>query len=531
MNDTQTRQERFEAWTESVNEASAFSAAFTNELDIFSVLSANIDDRRVSRPDSGLELDAPSGDIATTVQLLQSRKISCVELVKTSLARLYSVKDRFNAVVSIDEERALKDAQSMDNGLFRTEGSNNLSLPGIPLAHKDMFYWHSRIAECGSNLGDLLLPQPPSTALARLAAAGTVNLGALHMTEIAFDPSGCNPLKGDCLNPWHPDFIPGGSSSGSAVAVATGAVFAALGSDTGGSIRLPAALCGVTGLKPTYGRVTRHGSMALSDSHDHIGPLANSVRDCAHIFSVISGPDSFDRSTLFTPLAVPFVNAIDTAKGIRIGVDVGFFHEGLDPEIARLIERSLQVFRDGGAIIVEVPEFPYNLVNEIAAMMIRVEAGLLHNRGLKQYRNRFSPPLIARLEAAQGFPIEIYRRAAALRGKLLELFLKTVMVNVDVLHLPILRMPTPRRSVAGGGEEAAFEIGAELTRLTRPINYLGLPALALPCGFHGVEKSHRMPTGFQLVGRPYDEDFLFKLGEYYQRATNWSDGRSVVEVV
>lgn len=523
MDSESQRQERFGIWSEAVKHAESMCGPLPRKTAFPEVLAS----RAAARPMPRLNLaartaaipdDPLDGDIAAVARALETRQVSAVDLTGRALERLESAGASCNAVVHIDRDQALDTAESLDARQVAHQHADRM-LWGIPLAHKDMFYRPMRQPACGSKIGNFFDPWSPSTVVTRLEAQGAVTLGALHMTELAFDPSGCNAVVGDCLNPWNNNAITGGSSSGSAVAVAMGAVFGAFGSDTGGSIRLPAALCGVTGLKPTFGRVSRHGSMPLSHSHDHVGPLARTARDCALLFCCVAGPDAGDATT---KNAFAFKHGAPDANllmGLRIGVDSEFFRTDLHPKIARLLDDSLRVLTDCGATVVEVPSFPYSLLNAIAAMMVRMEAGVLHEEGLRRHPERYSPAVAERLRAAVGFPVEIYRRAEALRGALLHKFLETVMAEVDVLHLPILAIETPLRAAAAADPAPGFPIGTELTRLTRPVNFLGLPALAVPCGMYPASDGLQLPTAFQLVGHPFAEDLLLAVGDHYQQAT------------
>lgn len=516
------RQERFRTWSAAIAQAEALCAPLHHKGSFAEVLATWAAAR--PKPPGGLAAwtkahrsdDPLDGDIDAASCALRTGRVSAVDLTRRALDRLEKIGECYNAVVHIDGDQALDTAASLD--ARRTElPLSDQKLWGIPLAHKDMFSCSVRQPGCGSRFNDLLPPSSPATVVTRLEEQGAVTLGSLHMTELAFDPSGCNPMIGDCLNPWHREAITGGSSSGSAVAVAMGAVFGAFGSDTGGSIRLPAALCGVTGLKPTFGRVSRHGAMPLSQSHDHVGPLARTARECALLFSCVAGADPKDPTT--DNASTYEIDALrsDHMKGLRIGVDTEFFRRDLHPEIARRLDDSLRVFTDAGATVLEVPAFPYALLNAIAAMMVRVEAGILHAEGLGQHPERYSPALAERLRAAAGFPVETYRRAVALRGSLLHYFLSTVMAGVDVLHLPILSIETPKRAAAAADQAPGFVIGTELTRLTRPVNFLGLPALAVPCGVYPTKDGTQLPTAFQLVGHPFAEELLFAVGDHYQQ--------------
>lgn len=459
-------------------------------------------------------------DLSEVIVLLRDGHLSAETLTELAVERLSEVHQWTNAVEQLDVEGARTQARHAD---ARRSSGTALCGPlcGIPMAHKSLVYRDGFASACGSRLGDLLQPQTHSTILGALDQAGSVGLGQLHMTELAFDPTGSNAWIGDCRNPWQPEHVPGGSSSGSAVAVATRCVFGSLGSDTAGSIRIPSALCGVTGLKQTYGQVSRHGTMALSGSHDHIGPLARTAEDCAHIFRAIAGPDPLDSSTAFAPGMPTEVPALSSLDGVRIGVPVRFFRDGLDAQIRQRLDESLKELEAHGAIVKEVADYPYEEINALSSMVIRVEAGAAHRRALASHPDRYSTELAGWLRQGHGVPAMLYETAHHLRGKLLAQYLETVMKDVHALHVPVIGIPTPTLAEAQQGGETADRIRIEMTRLTRPFSYFGLPALSLPCGFTKTPASPPMPTAFQLVGHPFDEATILGIGAFYQQVTNW----------
>src|SRR5690606_37469164 len=283
----------------------------------------------------------------------------------------------------------------------------------MPLAHKDLLQRAGRPSGYGmartAGAGDT------ATVLRRLDAAGALHLARLHMTELAFDPSGANAMAGDCRNPWASAHIPGGSSSGSAAVVAAGAVHGALGSDTGGSIRIPAALCGVTGLKPTFGLVSRAGAMSLSATLDHLGPIARSARDCALMLQAIAGYDVADAGSVAAPRDASYVDGLDGAvTGLRIGVPQGYFDAGLDPRIPAVMARSGAAFKAVGAELCAVPDFAYDAINEMAIMMIRAEATALYDRWVRPGNDGGLGEFTwTRLQEGVSTPASLYLRAAA----------------------------------------------------------------------------------------------------------------------
>lgn len=453
-------------------------------------------------------------------QLLQSGGTSTVELVTQSLASLQAAHQATGACIEIFHDEALDAAAQADR--LCKEGRLLGPLHGMPLAHKDIFHRTERAVTYGMKQQGTNLPAQDAGALRRLQDAGALNLARLHMTELAFDPSGLNEARGDCVNPWSAQHVPGGSSSGSGAVVAWGAVDGALGTDTGGSIRIPAALCGVTGLKPTYGRVSRSHMMALSFTNDHVGPLARTARDCALMMNALAGPDPFDPSAADVPAPDFTRHLAQSIEGVRIGVPQAFFRAGMDGALQAQVDSSLKVFESLGAQIREVPDFDYDAVNALGAMVTRAEASMAFLSHLKGYpASGLGQVTRGRLEEGLAIPAISYLQGLALRGRLLRDFMASVMADVDVLHAPVCAVPTPPvASLRTDPAQTAFLLG-ELTRLNRPFNFLGLPALALPCGFHQAAGGIPLPVGFQLIGTPFGEDVLLAMGAAYQRATDW----------
>ncbi|WP_157046751.1 amidase [Roseovarius sp. 217] len=455
-------------------------------------------------------------DIGSAAAMLAAGEATSRDLTEAALTRLSYISSLTNAALSIDECSALAAADRSD--ARRRAGTTLGDLDGIPLAHKGLFY-HAWLGICAGG-PDTSIPatQKTATVINRLEAAGAVSIGRLHLTEASFDPTGLNALLGDCLNPWDVQSITGGSSSGSAVACATASVFGALGSDTGGSIRIPAAICGVTGLKPTYGRVSRYGAFPVSYSHDHIGPLARSAADCAALFQVIAGRDAADATT-----STRRVDCIGTSslKGIRIGISRHFFHDLLEGHLRHNIDESLGLMRDAGASLIEVPDFDYNMINALSSLMIMAEISALHLPALRHQPDEFSPAMRSMLLQGIGIPYAAHDHAQRVRGALLSDFVTRVMANVDMLHLPVMAIATPTIAEASPDAPSGSVVAKELTIMLRPFNYLGLPCLSLPCGMHQGASGAQLPQGFQLIGRPFSEARLLEVGIAFQSLTDW----------
>lgn len=457
---------------------------------------------------------------AELARLLRAKKVGAVEVMQATLGTAKQAHQRLNCFVRIDEEDALAAAKAADRALAR--GSVSGPLAGVPMAHKDMYYREGVPSSCGSKIGPGRPATTTATALKRLDAAGALQFGVLHMTEFAYGPTGHNYHLGHCRNAWNPDYITGGSSAGSGTTLAARANFAALGSDTGGSIRLPSHFCGVSGIKPTYGRVSRAGAMPLSFSMDVVGPLARNVEDCALVLQAIAGQDPADATSSAQPVPDYMAGLSRPVKGLRIGVPAGYFYDQMDPGVEKLVRGSLKAFSDLGCEVIEVQLPDIESWNQAGIAIIAVEAAAMHSAWLRERPQDYSDQLRARLELGMAVTGVQYINALRLRDHALKTWLAEVMSKVDALHAPVVSFATPTiaETDVGGGAKMT-EVLAKVTRLMRPVNYLGLPSLAVPCGFQSVGGSAGLPCAFQLIGRPFDEGLLFRLGHAYQQVTDW----------
>ncbi len=452
---------------------------------------------------------------------VRSGAFSAVDLTKASLDAFSAGNKAINAAIALEAEEALVAAAALDKQ--RKAGRMLGPLHGVPLAHKDMYYRAGKACTCGSKIRRAFKPAITATALQRLNAAGAVTLGALNMAEFAQNPTGHNPHFGNCLNPWHPDYCPGGSSSGSGAAVAARFIYGALGSDTGGSIRLPAAMCGVTGIKGTQTRVSRHGAMALSFTADNVGPLARTARDCARLLRVIAGHDPADPTSSAEPVP-DYEAALDgDIRGATIGIPTNFFFDGVDPEIERAFDAAMTVLEARGARTVRL-EIPHmDAVSTYGAVISRVEGATIHAQWMRDRPQDYSVQLSSRFYAALAIPAAYYVEALSRRGQILRAIGKHVFDKVDIFATPTLRtkVPTLRATDIDAGVPGAIESFNILTANTRAINYMGLPSVSVPCGFD----SNGLPIGFQLQGRPFAEGRILKVADAYQRDTDWHTRR------
>ena len=393
-------------------------------------------------------------------------------------------------------------------------------LDGIPVAHKDLFDRAGRITTAGSILMNDRVPNRTATVLERLDAAGAIEIGTLGASEFAAGATGHNRHYGDCRNPWDPSRIPGGSSGASAAAVAARQVFAALGTDTGGSVRMPAHFCGTVGLRPTQGRVSRHGVVPRSWSMDSAGPLARTAEDAALVLQAIAGLDSCDPTAEAVPVPDYRATLDAPVDGLRIGVPEQYFFDKVDDGIGNLLDAALEIFAGLGIAVtpLEVPDPspPFRL----ALIVLKAEAAAVHEDWIRNRPGDYDHGIREGMETGLFLSAVDYLRALRQRGPALENWLAGPFSQADVLFTPVLDDPTPTLAESAvTGSDAAAAVMARFGRCTRPFSFLGLPAISIPCGF----QPDGMPAGFQLVGRPFEEATLFRLGHAYQQATDWHE--------
>ena len=450
--------------------------------------------------------------IATLARAIAARKISPVEATQEHLARIERLDGRIRAFITVDAEGALATARALEAELVA--GRSRGPLHGVPLAHKDLCHVPGLPTSCGTLTREYFTSPFECTAVARLREAGAVLLGKLNMAELAMGPFGDNAHHGDVQNPRREGHCAGGSSSGSAAAVAAGFALAALGSDTGGSIRLPAACCGVVGLKPTYGRVSRAGAMPLSWSLDHMGPLTRTVADAATVLGIIAGYDPRDATS--SRRGVPYYERTleMPIAGLRVGVAENYYFDGITDEMAGAVHAALRAIEGLGAVVTQVrlPD-PQPLV-DVSNVISRSESATIHSRVLRDRPHELQAAVRARLDTGFHISAHDYLQALRLRGRFTRAFVREVFGEVDLLVLPVIPEPAPALEAvkAGTADEIVARMG-RFSRLTRPFNGLGLPALALPCG----ALSDSRPLALQIVGRPFDEARVLRLGHAYQR--------------
>ena len=459
---------------------------------------------------SRMSLTEISGAIA-------KREVSSKEVVLNTLELLENQGTSLNCVARLFTEDALNDAELADQEL--TYGNSRGLLHGVPLTHKDMFYRKGKITGCGSKICENYTPSITATALIKLDSSGALDIGRLNMVEFAYGLTGHNEIIGNVHNPLSLEHITGGSSSGPAAAVSGNLCYGSLGSDTGGSIRFPASCCGLVGMKPTYGLVSRYGAMPLSFSLDHIGPITRTVTDCALLTQIISGPDENDPTSLKRQKHNYLEKIESGINGIKIGVPRTHFFDNIDGEVLREMKKSLEVFRVLGAEILEIdlPE-SFNLSNEMANIITAVEGNSAHKKWLKDRPEDYGRQTWKRLLSGSMIFAHDYLEALKLRKVILKEFLQYVFEKVEILHVPVVPIPVPTIAESDIQANPGFiEFLSNLGHCTRPFDYLGLPAVSVPAG----KTDNGLPTGFQLVAPPLDEALLFRVARAYEKEKPW----------
>jgi aspartyl-tRNA(Asn)/glutamyl-tRNA(Gln) amidotransferase subunit A len=464
---------------------------------------------------------------------LDRQEISSVELTGAFLARIAATDEQVNAFITVTGAQALAAAAAADRRIAAGEVQ---PLTGIPLALKDIFVTEGVLTTCASKILENFIPPYDGTAVRRLKEQGAVLLGKLNMDEFAMGSSNENSAYGPVRNPWDLDRVPGGSSGGSAAAVAARQAAGTLGTDTGGSIRQPAAHCGVVGLKPTYGRVSRYGVIAYASSLDQVGPLTADVEDCALLLQAVAGHDPADSTSVELPVPDYRTALGRPVKGLKIGLPREYFIDGLDPEVKSAVQAAVETYRALGAEVIEVslPHTEYAVAcyyllatAEASSNLARYDGirfGLRVEQGgglLELYRQSRAAGFGAEVKRrimlgtyalSSGYYDAYYLKAQKVRTLIRQDFLDA-FAKVDVLLTPVA--PTAAFRL---GEKTDDPLHMYLSDIfTIPVNLAGTCALSLPCGFSG----QGLPIGLQLIGRPFGEDTLLHAAHAFEQATQW----------
>ena len=459
--------------------------------------------------------DACFLSIAEAASLIARGQLSPVELISAHLKRIEETDDRLNSFITLLKEESLAAARRAEREI--RSGNHKGPLHGIPIGLKDLYSTKGVRTTVGSRVLRDFVPDTDAAVVERFAEAGAIIIGKLQMHEFAWGATSVNPHDGPARNPWDTERITGGSSGGSGSAVASGQCMGALGSDTGGSIRIPASLCGIVGLKPSFGRVSRYGVYPLSASLDTVGPMTRTVRDAALILNAIAGYDRRDPSSSDRPVE-DFTESLGRGiEGIRIGIPKEFFFDVISSEAQDAVRRSANVLEGLGASVEEVsiPVLEHSLT--ISGTILSAEAAEVHIDHLRLRADEIGADVRARLELGALTPATVYINAQRARTVFNREIAKAFQ-QVDILLAPTTPTSAPRieESVVRVGD-GTEPVSTLLSRLTRPFNICGVPAVSLPCGF----TSSGMPLGMQLAGRPFDEATVLRVADAYEQTTEW----------
>jgi aspartyl-tRNA(Asn)/glutamyl-tRNA(Gln) amidotransferase subunit A len=454
--------------------------------------------------------------LAAVARLIKRREVSPVEVVEATLERIAAVNPRLAAYITVFEMQAREVARAAE--ILMAAGHDLGPLHGVPIALKDNVATRGQRTTAGSKILADWLPAHDATVAARLRGAGAVLVGKLNMHEFAWGGTSDNPHYGAVRNPWNTDRFPAGSSGGSGAAVAARACFGAIGTDTGGSIRLPSAINGVVGLRPTYGRVSNHGIVPLAWSMDTAGPMARTVEDCALMFGAIAGHDPADPASARVEMGDCLARLGEGVKGLRIGIVPGYFFQHLQPPVHAAVTAALKTLEGAGAEVVEVAI--RNIHGNISAQLTieAAEPSTYHQRWLRERPDDYGADVRTLLEVGEMLLATHYLQAQRYRTLLRSEFLEAFR-TVDLFLCPTL----PFTATPVGATTVVIENGVEEDMLSAIMQYTGvpsltgLPALAVPCGFD----ADGLPVGMQLIGKPFDEATLFRVGAAYQALTDF----------
>jgi len=465
--------------------------------------------------------------------MLKARQVSCLEVTQAVLERISAVDGEVRAYVTVTADQALETARAVDEQIAR--GDEPGPLTGIPVAVKDNMCTQGILTTCSSRILYNFVPPYDATVVERLAKAGSVMVGKTNLDEFAMGSSTENSGLFTTHNPWNLTRVPGGSSGGSAAAVAADEAIVALGSDTGGSIRQPASFCGVVGLKPTYGRVSRYGLVAFASSLDQIGPITKDVTDAALLLQAIAGKDPLDSTSVDVPVPDYLSSLQNDVKGLRIGVPKEFFAQGVQPEIADAVWKSIELLGSLGADYREIPMpiMEYTLPTYYILAPAEASSNLARYDGVRYgLRSKHSPDVVTMLvkTRGEGFGAEVKQRImigtyALSAGYYDAYYLKAQKVRTLVRQaydeafkeFDVLISPTSPTVAFGIGERVDDPFQMKLADVcTIPVNLAGIPAISLTCGFHDG-----LPIGMQIMGKPFDEEALLRVAYTFEQNTDY----------
>jgi len=456
--------------------------------------------------------------ITAALELLRGQKITSRKLAEACFYQIECLNSKLNAFITVnDQETAL--AGPTDQTTIPLALAS--ALRGIPIAVKDLFDTAGIRTTAGSKFFSDNIPDNDAFVVEKLKQAGAILMGKTNTHEIALGVTGNNPHYGTARNPWNTDRIPGGSSSGSAIAVATGMALGALGTDTGGSIRIPASLCGVVGLKPTYGRVSLRGVFPLSWNLDHVGPITSCVRDAALLLQVISIYDPIDPASIKMLTGDYIGHLIDDIDGRKVALGVGEYIDAADPEVVAAVRQAAKVFESMGCKVQEVNVDWMRQAALANVTMLRADGAAVHHDRLQEHPEMFGEDILFRLQGGAKTTATEYalaRRTQAEVRKRCELFFE----SYDFLLTPSTPIVAP--AIAGND---AVEQAARLTRFTAPFNLTGLPAISVPCGFN----QEGLPIGLQIISRAWGDAKVLNAAYAYEQSTEWHKRRPEISAL
>lgn len=460
-----------------------------------------------------------SWDLETLSIALDEKKISPVEVTKNVLDQIESKNGQINAFITVNDKEALTVAREAEKEIMR--GNRKGHLHGIPIGLKDLIKTSNMRTTMGSQLYQSFIPVNDATVVTKLQEAGAIMIGKLNTHEFAYGTTGDTSYFGPVRNPYDLTKITGGSSSGSAAALATNMCYGALGTDTGGSIRIPASFCGVVGMKPTFGSVSKWGVYPLAPTLDHVGPMTKTVKDNAIMLNSLIGYDSKDLYSIKRKQEDFTSKLHNPIQGVVIGIPSSFFNEGINSEIQKRIDEVISVYEKLGATICRVEISHLEDLSWAHRIILRAEAFATHKDKLKADKKDWDSEVKNRLGPGQEIRAYDYFQASEIKKQGLKNF-KEVFQNVDVILSPVTsELPTNlyEREIDNGKEKV--DIYSVLNKLTGISNITGLPSLAIPCGL----SSKGLPIGFELTGRPYDESNLYRIAYAYEQAAIKSGNR------
>lgn len=451
-------------------------------------------------------------------RIIRSREASPVEVTRDLLARIERRNPSLNAYLQVTAELALKQGEQAEREI--ADGQYRGPLHGVPYAAKDLLYTEGVTTTAGTKIFADFIPAYDAAVVEKLRDAGAVLLGKAHLHENAYGITSNNPHYGPVRNPWALDRIPGGSSGGSTAALAAEMCAFSLGTDTGGSIRIPAAFCGVTGLKPTFGRITRHGMFLLGDTLDTLGPFAWTAQETAWVYRAMAGFDPADETTLEAEVELSDFPNEPRLEGIRLGVPENFYFENLHPGVDDACQAAVREFEGLGAELIPVRVPDIAEINELHRLILFVEGAAVHQKIYAERPQDYGDdqrPLIE--QGLEVRAVEYFE--AARRRQVFTAEMEALLDGVDAMLAPAVIVPPPpigADTLDLNGVET--DVRAAVTRNSRGLNLTGLPILTLPCGF-----TDGLPVGLQIVGPQLGEDQILQIGHAYQSVTTWHDHR------